>query len=406
MPYRVQFKCIFVQTPSTQWPTRNKTLIYDFASDFTAESTWRTLTDTAELTLPKNVYITDQNGKSLTLGGTNVNLGSPAVNGIPVFLRGDAVTIQWGYIYYDNQGNELNPMFEVFKGFIAGVGAKKPFVLKLEDNMYQLKQHQAVGGNNGFFSGKTYTVESMLREMIANAGLPFTVNAVADTSAGDWVVHGETIAQVLSELQKRFKFEAYFRGTELRVGSFIYVEQDAINDGTKLFGFEENIISYDLEYKRLDDLVLSAVGTNTIEEETGQTTRDGKAKTKHTKLQVLVTYANGSATPTVIVATPTQPLPKNDGGERRTFHFLGATDIATLTQLTENELKKYYYAGLRGSFTTFGMPFVKHGDNVQLRSSVLPEYNGTYKVREVKYAGPLQGLRQTIQLDYLIPTIL
>jgi hypothetical protein len=245
-------------------------------------------------------------------------------------------------------------------------------------------------------------MESMVQEMITNAGLTFTVNALADTSVGDETVQNETIAQFLARMQKKYHFEAYFRGTELRVGSFVYIEQDAIDDGQKVFKFEQNIISDELSYMRKDDLVLSAVATNTIEEQTGAVTKTGAPKTKHTKLQVLVTFANGSATPNVFIASPGNPIPKNEGGERRTFHFLGATTTAQLVTLATNELQKYYYDGYRGKFTTFGLPFVRQGDNVDLYSLVLPEKNGRYKVKEVKYKAPIAGLRQTIELDFLV----
>jgi hypothetical protein len=42
------------------------------------------------------------------------------------------------------------------------------------------------------------------------------------------------------------------------------------------------------------------------------------------------------------------------------------------------------------------------GDNVQLIDNTLPERNGLYKVRSVEYTGGFSGLRQVVELDYLI----
>jgi hypothetical protein len=66
-------------------------------------------------------------------------------------------------------------------------------------------------------------------------------------------------------------------------------------------------------------------------------------------------------------------------------------------------LKKKHYNGLQGTFTTFGVPYVKHGDVIQLTHSLLPEMNGMYMCRAVEYSGGAeQGLRQTISLDFKI----
>ena len=69
-----------------------------------------------------------------------------------------------------------------------------------------------------------------------------------------------------------------------------------------------------------------------------------------------------------------------------------------------DKLKVYYYTGFRGTFTTFGLPFIQQGDNAQLRDKKLPERNGLYRVKAVDYKGGVGGLRQTIHLDFKIIT--
>lgn len=401
--FRVISNITFTQQPTADNPNRSGTLIYDLVHEYELVSTWENLTDSGTITLPKNVYITDKNGKRFSLGGTNQNIGG-FDNTNPFFLRGDKVVIKWGYAYYDQRGNEVAPIQTLFEGFISQVTSKKPFVLKVEDNMYKLKQVQARGGNNGYFN-KSYTVEKMLTEMLQNAGLDYTVSNTTKTNLGAFITQNETIAEVLARLRKDFHFEAYFKGSELRCGSFVYLEQDAITAGRKVFKFQQNIISDSLDYRRKDDIVLSAVATNTIEEATGKTTKDGHAKTRKKRLEVLVTFRNASATPEVIIGTKEKPLPPNTGGERRTLHFLGANTTSELATLAANELKKYYYTGFKGKFTTFGLPYVTHGYNVDIIDPVLPERNGRYKVKAVQYTGGVNGLRQEIELDYLITRI-
>ncbi len=400
MSFRVLNKITFTQQPTTDFPKRVDTLIYNIVHQFKAETTWKNLTDTGEIILPKNIYIRNKSGQIFSLGGTNRNIGGFDSN-TPYFLRGDKVLIEWGYVYYDEKGNEVSPTVTIFEGYISQVTTKKPFVLKIENNMWKLKTVQAQGGNNNFFPAKTYTLEKMLKEMLTNAGLPFTVNMTTQTSVGDFRLQQETIAEVLSRLRKDFHLECYFRGNELRVGSFPYLPEDATSPIPK-FVFQYNIISDELDYKRKDDLILSAVATNTIEETTGQTTRDGQAKTKKKRLEVLVTLENGSDTAKKFVPEPGKHIPPNTGGERLTFHFLSATTIDELASLAAEQLRKYYYTGMRGKFTTFGLPFVKHGDYVDLVDPLLPERNGRYVVKGVEYEGGINGLRQTIELDYLI----
>jgi len=45
---------------------------------------------------------------------------------------------------------------------------------------------------------------------------------------------------------------------------------------------------------------------------------------------------------------------------------------------------------------------MQFGNNIDLIDDILPERNGRYKVRSVHYSGGVNGLRQTIELDYLI----
>ena len=312
---------------------------------------------------------------------------------------GDKVKIEWGYIYFDQRGNEVSPTVTVFEGYISNVTSKKPFVLQIENNMWKLKQVMAQGGKNNYFSA-SYTLEKMLSEMIKNAGLDFKVNMTTATSIGSFLVQQETIAEVLARLRKDFYLECYFRGSELRVGSFPYLPEDIAQPFPK-FRFQYNIIEDDLEYQRKDDLQLSAVATNIIDEDTGKTTKDGHKKTRKKRLEVVVSF-DKSGKNKVFVVEKGKKAPPNTGGERLTFHFLNAKTTDELVNLATEQLKKYYYTGMKGKFKTFGLPFVKHGDHVDIIDPVLPERSGRYVVKGVGYEGGINGLRQEIELDYLV----
>lgn len=390
--YRCITRITITQAVTIDFVTRNKVLNFDFCHSFEVSDSWKDLTNKGTITLPKNIYYVDQNGKKNTLSGTNVNIGGFS-EPVPLILRGDAITINAGYRYFNKDGVEVTdlPKEPIYSGFVSKVTSKKPFVLQLEDNMYKLKQ-VAVGTHT--FTKKN-TLEDILKFILK--GTPYTVNALTQTTFGTFTIGHETAAQVLARLRKDYHFESYFRGNELRSGSLVYIESEAI---THNFTFQKNIISDQLEYQRKDDLILSAIAHNTLTEDTGGTTKDGQAKTKKIRLEVLVTLFNGKELRKVIPKG--ERTPESTEGERRTLFFPGATTSQQLGDLAIAELKKYYYTGLKGKFTTFGIPFVKQGDNVNILDSVLPERNGLYKVKQADYKGGIEGLRQEITLDYLI----
>lgn len=392
--YRCLTYITIVQLPTEDFPDRNKTLFFDFVNEFTASDTWDSLTNKASLIFPKNIYVRDENNVLLSLGGTNKNIGGFSPN-TPIFLRGDKVTIEAGYRYIDNTGAEKSDTSVMFQGFISKVTSKKPIQLECEDNMWKLKQIQAP---NKVFSAKSYTLESMIRELLAGTG--YTVNSLTDTSIGDFRTQNETVAEVLARLRKDFHFESYFRGNELRTGSLVYIESEAV---TNTFAFQKNIISDELDYQRKDDVALSAIAYSINKFELGGETKTGHKKTKKERLSVLVYFQNGKFQQFIKPAGQKADFPPNTGGERRTLYFWNVKSTSELVDLAHAELQKYYYTGFKGKFTTFGIPFVREGDNVIIQDPLLPERNGTYKVKALEYKGGYNtGIRQIITLDYKI----
>lgn len=389
-------KITFQQLPSEAYPNRRNELVFNFCHALEATSSWQELTDKATVTIPKNIYARDQDGRLQPLGGTNVNIGGFDTN-IPLFLRGDRATIEMGYKYFDTPGRETLTSSVIFSGFITKVGSKKPITLSLEDNMYALKQ---VIAPNKVYKQSEYTLETILKELLKDT--PYTVNVLTNTSLGDFRTQNETVAEVLARLRKDYHFESYFRGNELRCGALVYIEQDAIDAGKKIFAFQKNIIEDDLEYKRRDDVELSAVAYSINKKELTTTTAKGKKKTKRERLEVLVTFRAGKFVRTEKKQGEKANYAPNTAGERRTLYFWNVATVKELGDLAEQELTKYFYTGFSGRFTTFGVPYVKHGDNIDLLDEVLPERNGRYKVKRVEYSGGVDGQRQEIHLDYLI----
>ncbi|KAA2242799.1 hypothetical protein F0L74_09735 [Chitinophaga agrisoli] len=399
--YIVVTNITFFQQPTTDYPSRRAVLHYDFVTEYEASDSWADLTNKAKITMPKNIRVRFGDGQTRPTGAgvgetDNINLGGFSDN-VPLFLKGDKVTIEGGYKYFDVQGNQKVTTSVLFTGFISQVTSKKPVVLELEDNMWKLKQ--IIAPNKAYPA--TATLEDILRDLLA--GTDFTVNALTKTTFGAFRTQNETVCEVLARLRKDYHFESYFRGNELRSGSIVYLESDAVVSGKKIFKFQQNIISDELDYKRKDDIRLSAVAYSINRKELEVTTKSGKQKTKHERLEVLVTQSDNGFISKVKPPGEKAEFAPNTAGERRTLYFWNVSTTAELTELATNELKKYYYTGFKGKFTTFGIPYVRMGDNVDILDDILPERNGRYKVKAVDYQGGVNtGMRQVIHLDYLI----
>lgn len=368
--------------------TKEKTLFFDFVTHWEYSDSWINLTSNGKVTFPKNIYVTDTDTKKrFPLFGTNKSINA-------IFKRGDKVKIERFYIYWDENLNEkATTKVTIADGYISKVGSGMPVEIEFEDNMWLLKQLPLK--NQAYKVGTS--IESILTDALQGTGLTVnyltTTKLVYDNSL--LTAENETVAQFLAKLKKDAFLYAYFRGTELRVGSFVYIEAEAKQ---KTFRFQDNIISEDLDYNNKNDIVLSAVASNHIQEETGKTTKDGQAKTHNVRIEVLVTLKNDK----VIVKEVKKgdKADPNTDGERRTFTFLQAKTVKQLADLAEAELRKYYYTGFKGNFTTFGAPHVVFGDNAQLENDILPEQSGLYKIKGVDYSGGVDGERQKITLDY------
>lgn len=391
------------QRPNTDMPGRTRVISLDFLNYYSWQSTWTRQTDNGKIVIPRNLYYRDETNKLNPLNGTRVNIGGFTAGADPLFMRGDRVVIESGYKYDDPSIlRTVNDTKIIATGYISKVYAKTPIEFDIEDNMWLLKQTP--------MPGRTFTVTDKLEDVVGYIietvndvhGVSLTHNTLTDTPAGTIIeVGNETASQLLDRIKRLYGFNAYFRGDELRCGIFNYIPSDASTHIFIMNGQRGNVPAQgqELEYQRKEDLSLSAVAYSTITADAGGTTKDGHSKKKKQRIEVLVEYRNGKMSGKEIT---TGSVPAATEGERRTFFFPEATTAARLIELAQAQLLKYYYTGLRGKFTAFGIPYVRHGDNVTIKNPLQPEYDGTYKVRGVEYTGGMEGLRQIIELDYKV----
>lgn len=390
------------QTPKDAYPLRNRVLKLDFLSSFSWESRWQDMTDKGRIVVPKNLYYKDESNALNPLNGSRVNIGG--FGSEPLLMRGDKVQLEAGYMYdKPSIARTVQDTTVILNGYISKVHSKIPLEFEVEDAMFLLKQIA--------MSTKTLTasdtLENILKLIIDKTnkefGTSLTYNALSETNFGTLIIGNETAAQLLNRLKQLYGFNSYFRGDELRCGILNYYPSDSQTQTFIMNGKDGNVPAegQDLEFQRKDDVILSAVAYNTVTDKTGETCKDGSPKTKRTRLEVLVTIINNEIDSKVI--SKGDRVLDNNEGERRTFFFPDAKTTDALITRATDKLKLYHYDGLKGSFQSFGIPYVRHGDNVDLRNPKQPEQNGTYKIKGVIYEG-LEGggLRQTIELDYKI----
>jgi hypothetical protein len=377
----------------------------DYLHTYEASSSWETFTDTATIEIPKHIIAKDLNGNDVPLVGTNINIGS---GDNPLFLKGDKISIQAGYWYVDELGQERQDVNVVFQGFITAVHSKLRIKLECDDFMYILKQ---VPVPNGVWNTAKNGLAALVKQWIAGTAAEragVTVNMISKYSfsynVGVFQTRNETVAQVLARLKNEGGVTSYFKGSELRIGYPTYRDGDIQNPGKPyIFDKNINIISDELKYARKDDLVLSAVATRSYGIQSDDTDDNGNAILKKVCETVFVYVDKQTQAIKSKVLKKGEKAPPNVEGQRFMWDFMDCSTTQELIKRATDELQKRYYTGFYGSFVTFGMPFIPVGDNIKLKDRSIPDKDGVYKVKSVKYTGGVGiGIKQEIFLHYKI----
>ena len=80
------------------------------------------------------------------------------------------------------------------------------------------------------------------------------------------------------------------------------------------------------------------------------------------------------------------------------LNYYGIQSKAELKKLAEADMLKFKYDGYEGSFKGFGIPFLQHGDKVQLTSTDYPERDGHYLAEGVAVSFGPDGFERTVKL--------
>lgn len=208
----------YIMTSRLSFPStpNRRAITLNFLESVRIESSWKLLTDTATITLPRKVIqrLYDKH---------NIK---------QVFRRGDPVRIALGY-----NGDNI----EQFSGYITEVSADIPIQLKCEDEMYRLKQLPVN------YSAKNASLSSLLTAIVPN----YTIEANEGEQLGAVRFAETTVSQVLEKLQQDKNIYSYFDGDKLVSGK---VYADNVDAPLHRFQLERNAVSNNLQYRRGEDI--------------------------------------------------------------------------------------------------------------------------------------------------------
>ena len=282
--------------------------------------------------------------KKLTVENKPIVEGEKAV-----FKVGDKVTIECGYNYQHTT---------IFTGYVADIKTKFPLELVCEDAMWLFKQQSFK---------KTFakvTVKELVDFLLTKVHGDFkVVYSFPGLQLGKFRINSATGAQVLEELRKKYGIYSFFREGVLYVG-FAYTHTDSAYRKRVPMPFTPNVVSDDLTYKNADSQKVKIKATSVL-------SKDNK--------QLTTTAGDG------------------DGREIPVFYY--DKSQGDLQKLADNLAATCKVSGFEGSITTFGMPFVRHGDIVVLSDGSISERNGGYLVKKVTRSFGSNGYRQNIELD-------
>ena len=149
-------------------------------SSIKIETSWKNLTDTATVVLPRKVRDFDR----MAVGD--------------MFQDGDPIIIRYGY------NGELNVEFE---GYLSQVSTYVPVVLTCEDEMYKLKR-------------KTVSVsrEKCTLKQLLTAVAPGYKIQCDDMSVGSVRYDSKLVTEIFDDLKQKMQLHTYFKGKTLVCG--------------------------------------------------------------------------------------------------------------------------------------------------------------------------------------------
>lgn len=185
---------------------KREELVLHLVSSVKTESSWKMLTDTAEIVFPRKLNVFDKKQLKELLNA------------------GDKVKVELGY------GNDL---YTEFEGYVVSVSRGIPITLRCEDEMYRLKRKTVS------YSAKNGKLKKLLQDVVKG----YDVKTNFDAELGAVRYSNMTVAQILDDIRKKTNLYSYFIGKTLYCGN-VYTEK-AQSEKVRI-ELENNAVSQDL----------------------------------------------------------------------------------------------------------------------------------------------------------------
>ena len=314
-------KVVFKATPN------HKEFYIRRISEVEIETSWKMICSTAQVVLPRNIKDFNQNKVK------------------DWFKRGDKVEI---YLCY---GLDEDLILE-FSGYITQVSADYPITIKLEDEMWRLKQ---IPVN---FSSKNEKLKSFVQKYVTD--YPILIDA--EVPLGAINIKNKTLGEVFKKFQEDLSLYPFIRNGKLVVAK----PYSDVTDKIPVFDLEKNCVSNDLNYLSKEERTVKVIAESV----------QNFAKTKK-KLK----FELGDPDPKTTI--------------NKTLSVTTLNDLQAEVRRIYDLYKK---EGFDGSFTTFGTPSVQHGQKVKITSSLYNDREGIYYIDSIKKKFSRDGYRQEIEL--------
>lgn len=288
-------------------------------NEIEVRSSWRDLTDTATITLPRNLnYRLERLDQ--------------------VIKRDDPVTIKVGF-----NGN----LTTEFEGYVKEVEPNTPVKIYCEDEMLKLKR--------GHYTKvwKKLKLEEIIKEIAP--GYKYEIEDATLT----YLAKNKSAAEVLLDLREYGVF-TYFRkinGQLTLYSGFPY----SFNFSEHTYHMQKNIRENDLKFRMAID-------------------PSDPSSSIRIQVKAIANLPNGKKT---IEYFPSEDKVSGAEIITMNYSELSSdekTRKKLLLQYAEAEFKKYNVDGYRGSITGFAIPVVRHGDQVKIIDARYPEREGKYLV--------------------------
>ncbi|AEV34202.1 hypothetical protein Oweho_3251 [Owenweeksia hongkongensis DSM 17368] len=360
---------------------------------------YKTLTDTAELTMPfdDRWKVKTQDGKQ-----TLYILGRDGIES--VFPHGSAIEIKLGYDFK----NEL-----VFSGFITGIKPQAPFVLFCEDAAWKLKQNLL-----NFSTRNGVTLEGVIDQLLDGTGVELHEDVKASEivfPAGLYVNRMST-AQLLHQWKEKQGLNSFIKDGKLMIGRGFFEIDNSVFKSSLDIDYSPPTINIDEDIPRgKDRLDLQSLTAESLAIRAVSIFKTNKS------LELTIVLHPDKKDEVLVIeeidTRKTRAKQEQDAKELR--QAIGGRSIFPERLQTQSRhhynlereelldrakaaLFDYAQNGLTGSFTTFGDHNLQSGQSIIMVDPMNKEKEGEYLMQDVTKIFGKDGYRQEVTIPHKI----